>query len=835
MTGKNRMTRSFAGLSACPWLSIISAGGQIIKCLACGILARPAGCRLPTLIILLFFGPHRIRHMGSEHTRLACSRLSLAARPPRQKGVVCRPERLRAGPPRGSWGRLFPALLAVAMIPVALGAAARASEAADRSPLEQAAALRAAGRYDEALDVLRIESREVKQAEGDEAPQLLAINDLAAEILIDMGRLDNARNLLEKTITAREQAAAGGPDEAVGIARSLLSLARLQMVEKRFPEAIKAAKRSLSVADKATGPASDSVARARASLERIADSLDKLLGPADPASLAARRELLTSFISLGMTDAAIATQKQIVTGLKARDGSDPTAVLRAASDLADLLVTAGFAERATATLDDVLSSSSVPASPEGIEALRSLATAQLAANQLILAEATLDSVLEATGAAEGPPTIRSSADRCRRLLVDVRRNSLDELPGWWEPMLAALRKTPPSESAAGVAGLLAAGDVAAARADRATDLELASRALRIAQGARSPSAPDIAAAACHLAAAQLAISDQAAARKTAASALAAAEKALGPGDAHTTTLRMLLASATAAEGDGSQATTLAQTALARGLPRPSTDWERMAVGIYDDLATETGTPTLREAFIAARGRQFGEQHPHVGMAWALFGGERLAAADWPAAREYLTRAVAIQRLTVGKNDPETAASMALLAHAERAAGDLAAAEQTASSAVAAWEEAAGADHPGTLAALDVLVTTLLQAGKSNQSRELLERLCRAESFADPVRRAGHLVQLAGLIATQDRAAAEARLETALSLPCWNRSKPDAADRLRLAYTAARAAHVYATLGDRAASESALRRARSLALQAANPASTLAAVDRLATTGEASRP
>lgn len=799
---------------------------------------RPAVCRNPLSVPFYrhIFNSPPFRHMDPEHNRPQPVRPARWIKHPLLRDSAWWFGRLRARPVRGGMSRLLRVLLAAAMASAALGPVAPAVETVDRSPLDEAEALRAAGRYDEALDVLRIESREVKQSEGDEAPQLLAINDLAAEILIDMGRLDNAENLLEKTIAAREQAAAGRPDEAVGIARSLLSLARLHLVAKRFPEAIEAARRSLSVADQTAGPSSDSVARACDALERIADALDKLLGPADPATLAARRELLAIFGSLGMTDAAIAAQQQIVSGLKARDGGDPTDVLTAASDLAEMLVTAGFPDQAIDMLDGVLSSSaSVPDSPAGIDALRSLATAQLATDQLILAEATLDGVLKATGAAEGPPTIRFAADRCRRLLVDVRRNNVTNMPDWWEPTLAALRKTPPSESAAGVAGLLAAAAVATRRADLATAAELASRAWSIAQGARSPSARDTADAACHLAAAQLAIGDQAAARKTATTALAAAEKALGPGDARTTTLRMLLASATAAGRDGSQATTLARTALARGLPRPSTDWERMAVGIYDRLAAETGNPALREAFIAARSRQFGEHHPHVGMAWALFGGQRLAAGDWPAAREYLTRAVAIQRLTLGKDDPETAASMALLAHAERAAGDLVAAEQTATSAVAAWEEAAGADHPGTLAALDVLVATLLQAGKPNQSLELLERLCRAESFSDPVRRAGHMVQLAGLIVARDRQGAVARLQAALSLPCWDHPKPGEADRIRLAYTAARAAHVYATVGDRAASESAIRRARSLALQAADPASTLAAVDRLASTGEASQP
>ena len=110
---------------------------------------------------------------------------------------------------------------------------------AAESPLDQAATLRAAGRFDEALEVLRAESRDIKRTEGDESPKLLAVNDLAAEVLIDLGSLDTAGTLLDKTIAARQKLiAAGRREESALLGGSLLARARLETAAKRLPAAV---------------------------------------------------------------------------------------------------------------------------------------------------------------------------------------------------------------------------------------------------------------------------------------------------------------------------------------------------------------------------------------------------------------------------------------------------------------------------------------------------------------------------------------------------------------------------------------------------------------------
>jgi hypothetical protein len=176
---------------------------------------------------------------------------------------------------------------------------------------------------------------------------------------------------------------------------------------------------------------------------------------------------------------------------------------------------------------------------------------------------------------------------------------------------------------------------------------------------------------------------------------------------------------------------------------------------------------------------------------------------------------------------KTIPRLTLLAHAERGAGEASRAIETARKAVALWERIAGPDHPGTLEGIDVLAAASLEAGQPQGVAELLERLCEAPAV-DPVRRAHNLVKLAELTPAQNKARARERLQAALEMPCWNSdAELSTAERLNLAYTAARAARVFQSLGDQELGLESLRKARSLALQSPNPAAALKAVEAMA--------
>jgi len=696
--------------------------------------------------------------------------------------------------------------------------------------LEHAAKLRAEGRFDEALDALRAESRKIKAADGDESPRLLPINDLAAEILIDNGDLETAASLLGKTISAREKIIATGnraEDSAHG--SSLLALARLETTAKRLPAAIAAGKRALLLLDGASERDPAALARAAATLQTATDVLADLVGPGSDAALTARDEVAALFTSLGMIPEAIEQRRAILAGLMQNRAVDPKAVLQATDRLGRLMMTNGRAAEAIPVVETTLPALGAADAHEALAARRLLGELQLAAGTLSLAEASFAHVLEVTQRNAKHSPIDVAGDRLRSLLVAARRGAVGRLPDWFDATVKTLSRPAASELTPALSALALAARVKEETGDPLVAVEWLGRALTLASAARSPDACHVADLAGRLAAAQLASGDAASARKTAERALPAAERDVGRGSAEAEALRLLLADALARAGNQAEALALAAKALDRGLPRPDDPWEKTATAICDRIAATEGKPDLRDAYLAMRARQFGPNHAHVVAACGFFGAARLAAGDWPAASDFFQRAV---ELDPSGASPETAANLTLLARAQQAAGDHTQAVETAVRGLAAWERVAGAHHPGTLAAADVLVAAKVQAGDIEGVPELLERLCASDAADDPARRAAQLVRLADITAAEDKVRAKELLRKALQLPCWQEgfaSSPRAS--LRLAFTAALATHAFRAIGDETAATQMLQRARGLVMQSEDSAKLLARIERLATHGD----
>ena len=717
-----------------------------------------------------------------------------------------------------------PRLLAVVAAAVAWCgpdvALARAESAAER-----AAALRQAGQFAEAIDILREEKASIIRADGEQSLLLLPVEDLTAEILIDQGSVDEAAKILDGTISVRKRLAAagvGGYDKELGAA--LLSRVRLLVAAKRLPDAVTAAREALTAYDTAAGPRSGEVATARTAVRDTVDALERFLGPGDDATIAARDGAATTFASLGMYADAIDQRRRILDCLAARGTVDPSTSLSATEQLGRLMMVAGRADEAIPVLKESTSAGSLTAT-------RLLGELQVAADQFIAADASFTGVLEALRATERVPTCGSSSDRLRRMLIGMRRGTSQPPADELAQELRILAKPTPDERLAAIEGLVVAGDIFLARREPAAVIEQLTRALSTASAVKPPPAAWVADISGRLAAAHLALGDTAAALKLGEPALKAAEKELGPGDARTSTLRLVLADALRQGEQADKGLDLLDKALDRDLPRPDYGWEQAAVSICDRLATGERGMDLPDRYVAARVRQFGEGHPHVGRAWNLFGAARLAAGDWAAAVDRLSRAVPVLQAGLGDDHPEVAASQTLLAHAQRAAGAPGQAAETASRAVTAWERIAGPNHPGTLAAAEVLVAARLQGGDTTGVEELLKRLIVAETNPDPVRRSAHLVRFATLTSSRDEAAARECLQTALALPCWDSAMPTrAGERQRLAFTAARAAYAFKTLGDPTRSEDALRRARSLALKLDDSRRLLETLEKLAADG-----
>ena len=698
--------------------------------------------------------------------------------------------------------------------------------------IEKATALREAGQFDEALGMLRAERAEIERVDKDDWPRLLPVDDLTTEILIDQRAAEAAETLLANNIAVRQRLVDTGLQQyGVQLGTSLLARVRLLTVAKRLPEAVAAARQALTVCDKAAGPQSQEAKQARKALTAAVDALDGFLGPADAATLAARDGAATTFASLGLFAEAIEQRRQILSGLAASDAAAKADVLAANERLCRLMMLGGRADEAIPILQESLTAAAPATAPATVSGMRLLGELQMATDRLIAADASFKAVLEATRAIERFPTCASSRDRLHRILIAQRRAPPARIPEELDQELKLLMKPTPEERAAAVEGLTVAGDILLAQGEVATAVEQLSRALAVAAALQPPAPERVAELSGRLAAAHLAAGDAAAALKVGEPAMAAAERELGAGDARVSFLCVVLADALRQGDQLDKAAAMIDDAIAHDLPRPDRAWEQAVVFICDRLASGEAPTELRDRYVAARARQFGDQHPHVGMAWSLFGAARLAAGDWSGAVDCLSRAIAVQQASLGADHPEVAATMALLAHAERASGEPARAAETAARAVAAWERIAGPNHPGTLAAADVLVSARLQAGDMTGVEELLTRLSDAESNSDPVLRAGHLVRLAGISIRKDKAAAQAHLQTAMTLPCW---EPDAvsraADRQRLAFTAARAAYTYKLLDESTQSEDSLRRARSLALKAENSRQLLEQLEKLAADG-----
>ncbi len=756
--------------------------------------------------------------------------------------------------------------------------------------LDEAAALRAAGKLDPALEVLRVESREIRLAEGEESARLLPVNVLAADILLDQRQSEKALSLISDTLKLHESLIAANQVSQESLGPTLLVFARINSAAKRLPATIDAAARAIPLLDKLGGPSSKDVARGSELLETAVNALDTLLGPADTMTLDARAKAAKVFESLGRVDQAIAQRKGMLTGFLSRADAAKT---DAATRLGQLMGIAGRAGEAIPilTADPTVANSQ----------LRLISRLQLADNQLLAAHASLEAALDPDKSPGKISATTIAADKLLNFLIEVRRGRAEALPDWFTSTRESLSKTGGAEGLVAVQGLTIASDVLNAMgkpADAVVPLEGATGVLKklqpratkatgrtppktAATGAAAPTAKppaptakppaltakppaptakalaaaakaaaDNAKAAAEaakaaaltaliagpsadvagrLAAARIAAGDATTARIDAELALATATEALGPGDPRVAFLRVVVADACRAGGDLETAAALVGTALAYGLPRPDDAWETVVTGIYDRLAAEKNQKDWRAEYLAARARQFGERHPHVAMAWSLFGAARLTAGDWPAAAECFSRSLDIQRASLGADHAEVAATLSLLAHAQRLGGDPAQAARTAADAVAAWERNVGPSHPGTLAALDVLALAKLQAGVKDGVAELLQRLCAPATVSDPVRRAYNLVRLADLTATQDKNAARNYVQDAMKLPCWASDEGlSIKQRRRLAETAAIAARAYRTMGDDAAGQMTLLKARSIALRLDKSGASLTLIEQLAT-------
>jgi len=718
--------------------------------------------------------------------------------------------------------------------------AAEAAPTPKPSPtaIETAVALRAEGKHEEALDVLRVATREVKKAKGESAPGLLPIYEVAADILVETGQAEKATALLAKaTELHRALLAEANHPEPASYGRTLLVEHRLHAAERRIVPALGAARQAWLVLDLHAGPSADDTLRAAEAFEKSVATFHELLGPDHDATLAASATAAETHEATGRLDAAIELRRQLVTHAIKRHGPTAPATREAADRVTRLLHASGRAAEAA----EAQEAAAAAAEATAVAATRRLhGDLLLALERFTEAEAAYRGALEADLAAFGETHPATALDRLSIERVGMRRGRPirdDVVAG----SIAALvrpadEKTKPT--AVTVEALLAASDLHAERGDE----ERARECGRLA--AQAVQAIEAVAADLHIAALVAAARTSSAAPKTAArdaleKALAAADEQLGSGHPATHVAVVALADAALGAGDVEAACGLVARLLDRNPPRPDAVFEERLVALVDRTATAAGEEgvALRERLVAVRETQFGDDHAHTAHVLALFGGVRLAAGDAESAANFARRALDLQSDALPDDHPDLGATLLILAEALRAVGQVDEAGPHFTRALTIWERSAGADHPVTLETVRGLARTALASGDSAAALPHLERLRAAATakgsevgarseHAESLSHLRLLVTLAGILAEEGAGDRSRQIVVeSLALSCWQPTPYAEADVFEtLAVSMAEIARIFKALEEPESSTEAIRRARGYATRVPSPKELLARVD-----------
>ncbi len=732
----------------------------------------------------------------------------------------------------------------VAAPPPAKSPAKTAAPNPTMAALEKAATLRKDGKPEEALEVLRVATRDVKKRRGVGHADLLPIYDMAGEILLETDPREMAESLYKKSIGIRERLQRERrlrDEEALG--RTQYLLARVQLAANKIEEALDSATKAVRILDATRGPAHDETLAAWELLTRGVAACEDLLGPDDPASRRAREGLSALNEAYGRFAEAIDCRRTMLATLEKRHGRDSGEASAEMTRLHRLLLDSGRAGEAIAAQERLAVGEPDESAVEArIAALRLLAELHLAAEHFTAATDACERALAASEARYGKNHPEVCCDRLALLAVETRRGRGPDASVIGETVTGPEEEeTPPAlvrALARAAAVLLEHGDIEDARtfASRAIDSEESWQ--RIPPAARLEHR--LLYGRCLLA------MQSPEARGVLGEAVAEARAALGPGAALTSLLELAFAECEPEEDDDGNKTDLAvptiRRVLERGLPRRDFAQERgIARIIAAVVARASSAPSgpqdappasLWESFIESRARQFGEDHPVTATARLLAGSARLAARDPQAALPLLREGEAALEKSLGENHPDVGGALLLVGLCEQATDDDAA-EQSLERALSIWTKVAGDDNEATLVATHALAKTKVAADRAAEALPLLERLraaYEAQGLQDAWRTAEVLVPLA--VAYLERKDKERALDAAVAaakLDCWQPRGVPSADLEHRALTLASLAGVLRAVGEEDAGTDAQRRARGLATRLENPRPVITEVDRRATT------
>jgi len=703
--------------------------------------------------------------------------------------------------------------------------------------LESAQRKREAGDFEQALTDLRAANGIVKKTRGDGHPDQLPLLDLAAEILVENDKMQDAEGPLQKAVALREALAREGQaSQEVPLAASLLLLGKVHASLGKYESVVDMLKKAVRMLDTSLGPEHEQTFQARRELARSVEIFEETLGPDHPATLKALEELDAVQAALGDWTGAAANARRIIAVNREKFGASAPETLAAVMTLTDLIAHGGAATEAITLQADAIAAAEAADAPPAVlvPSLRHLAALHLANEDYSPAIDAYTRARDLAAAHLGADGAEPLIDRLHLVDVAQKRGDDDPWDAGFETIVGRLRELAGQDDPRAAEGLrLAAGALLAADSfDRAS--ELYREALALDERLLGPAHVDVAADQTGLGRCLVGNGDTKAAEALLRTALQTMQREHGPAHAATLDVLARLAECAVRAGDAKTAEQCVAQILERRVPRQGAHAEEEFCRLVDAAAAlceKSGDAgkggALRDSLVAIRRSQFGESHEHVADVLVTMANARQAARDYAAATAMYEAGIAIYEAALGAEHPDIAGALLPLSRTYRAMGKNEQAEQALRRALGIWEATVGPEHEVTLATVKPLAIVLLALGRDAEAIPLMERLLAgldADPEADPAEKVRLLTKLAEVresIGAADAARTDLRraIEIEMRLADTERSgsATDLADIARLQQL----------LGDDEAAAANLARARDMAAKLPDAKDQIAKIEATA--------
>jgi tetratricopeptide (TPR) repeat protein len=630
--------------------------------------------------------------------------------------------------------------------------------------LESAQRKREAGDFEQALSDLRAANALVKKTRGDGHPDQLPLLDLAAEILVENDKMQDAEGPLQKAVALRESLAREGQSsQEVPLAASLLLLGKVHAALGKYESVVDMLKKAVRMLDTSLGPEHEKTFQARRELARSVEIFEETLGPEHPATLKALEELDEVQAALGDWTGAAANARKIIGVKQAQLGAANPETLDAVMTLTDLIAHGGAADEAiTIQAEAIAAAEAAEVSPAVlVPSLRHLAALHLANEDYSPAIDAYTRARDLAAAHLGADGAEPLIDRLHLVDVAQKRGDDDPWDAGFEGIVARLRELAGQDDPRAAEGLRLAADalLAADSFDRAS--ELYREALALDERLLGPAHVDVASDQTGLGRCLVGNGDTKAAESLLRTALQTMQREHGP--AHAATLEVLarLAECAVRAGDAKTAEQCVAQILERRVPRQGAHAEEdfcrlvdAAAALCEKAGDAAKGGAIRDQLVAIRRAQFGESHEHVADVLVTMANARQAVRDYPAATAMYEAGIAIYEAALGAEHPDIAGALLPLSRTYRAIGKNPEAELALRRALGIWEATVGPEHEVTLATMKPLAIVLLALGREAEAIPLMERLL-AGLDADPSADRMEMVKLLTKLAEVREAIGEA--------------------------------------------------------------------------------